>query len=172
MAKDISNQIFGELTALEPTIERRNGSVVWKCKCSCGKIHYASATELNARRIKSCGHPLESSGIRKIKKILEENNIQYITEKTFPTCKFDDTNASARFDFYLPQFNLLIEFDGEQHFKEKDPTYFRDSLDKRQSHDEFKTNWCKENNIKLIRIPYYLEDKITLDTLLDNGGML
>lgn len=131
MAKDISGQTFSELTAIKPTSERNNGSVVWECQCSCGRIHYASAKDLINNRIRSCGHIVESYGSKKIKEILIENNINFITEKTFPTCKFPDTNASARFDFYLPDYNMVIEFDGIQHFKECDEKFFSDSLEKR-----------------------------------------
>ena len=165
-AKNITGQTFNELTAIKPTNKRNNGSVVWECRCSCGKQHFVSAKDLINNRIKSCGHSIESSGIRKIKTILNENNIKYITEKTFSTCKFEDTNASARFDFYLPDYNILIEFDGVQHYREQDLNYFRDSLEKRQQHDKYKTDWCKENRIQLNRIPYYKEDEISLSMLL------
>lgn len=80
MARDISGQTFGELLALEPTEKRNNGSVVWKCKCSCGKIHYVTAHDLIHDRIHSCGHLTESAGVTKIKQILHENNISYVVE--------------------------------------------------------------------------------------------
>jgi very-short-patch-repair endonuclease len=169
-AKNLTNQSFGELKALYPTEKRKNGSVVWVCKCSCGKEHLVNAHDLVHHRIESCGHNKDSKGVRKIKEILKDNNIDYITEKTFNTCKFPDTNASARFDFYLPKYNLLIEYDGEQHFKEKDTNYFKDSLEKRQAHDLFKNNWCKENNIPLIRFSYLELNKISINTIL--GGVL
>lgn len=164
-AKDISNQIFGELLAIEPTAERNNHSVVWKCKCSCGKIHYVSAKDLINHRIESCGHPKESKGIRKIKQILEDNFIYYKTEKTFKDCKFLDSNVSARFDFFVNN-EFLLEYDGEQHFKELDTNFFRDSLEKRKQHDEYKNQWCKEHNIPLKRIPYYDYDNITLESIM------
>lgn len=166
MAKDITGQTFSELTAIRPTDKRKNGSVVWECKCSCGKIHYVTAVELLNNRIRSCGHITESYGIKKIKDILTQNNINFITEKTFPTCKFPDTNANARFDFYLPDYNILIEFDGIQHFRKGDENFFSDSLEKRQEHDKFKTQWCKNNNIILRRIPYTAEQDLSLNLIL------
>ena len=45
-ALDIAGKRYGKLTALEPTNERRYGSVVWKCQCDCGKIHYATVNVL------------------------------------------------------------------------------------------------------------------------------
>lgn len=162
---DLTNKIFGELTALEPTEQRIGNSIVWKCQCSCGKIYYAPANQLNAKRIESCGCVLDSKGVKKIKKILDENNISYTTEQTFPDCKFEDTNASARFDFFIEN-KILVEFDGIQHFYERDTNYFKDSLKKRQAHDEYKNQWCKNHNIPLIRISYKDLDNITLDLLL------
>ena len=66
----------------------------------------------------SCGCTIESKGEMKIKNILNENNIQYIQEKRFSDCIFKDTNKIARFDFYLPEHNCIIEYDGIQHFKQ------------------------------------------------------
>lgn len=109
---DLTNCIFGELIAKKPTEKRKGNSVVWECLCSCGRAHYAAANELRAGRIISCGHITESKGVRKIKKILDENNISYTTEKTFLDCKFPDTNKVARFDFYINN-SLLLEYDGE-----------------------------------------------------------
>lgn len=166
-AKDLRGMIFGELIALTPTSQRKNGSVVWECKCSCGKIHYVSAHDLLNHRIESCGHTYESRGIRKIKKILIDNNIPFFTEQTFSTCRFPDTNALARFDFYINN-SFLLEFDGIQHFKECNETYFKDSLIKRQEHDLYKNNWCKQNNIPLKRIPYTEENNLSIDMILGN----
>lgn len=162
---DLTNKFFGELQALEPTEKRNGNSIVWKCLCSCGRIHYVAANQLNSGRIESCGCKTESKGVRKIKKILEENNISYTTEQTFPDCKFKDSNAFARFDFYIDN-KILVEFDGIQHFKERDSNFFRDSLQKRQEHDEYKNQWCKEHNIPLVRISYQELDNITLDLIL------
>lgn len=53
---DISGMRFGELTVIKATDKRENGSVVWECKCSCGKICYVSARNLKNGSVKSCGH--------------------------------------------------------------------------------------------------------------------
>lgn len=55
--KDISGLKFGELTAIRPTGERTSsGSVVWECRCSCGKTCFASKMLLTLGKKKSCGH--------------------------------------------------------------------------------------------------------------------
>lgn len=53
--KDLRNQRFGKLVAIEPTEERRYGSVVWRCKCDCGNEKLASVRTLVAGGTKSCG---------------------------------------------------------------------------------------------------------------------
>lgn len=166
MAKDISNQQFGELLALYPTEERKNGSVIWQCLCSCGQYHKVSFHDLYHNRITSCGcKRYKSKGIRIIEKLLQNNNIFYITEKTFQNFRFKDTNGIPRFDFYINN-NFLLEYDGEQHFYEKDTKYFKDTLQKRQEHDKIKNEWCKQNNIILKRISYKDIANLTIEDIL------
>ena len=51
----MTGQKFGKLIALEPTDQKRNKSVVWKCRCECGNIVYATSRNLQIGDIKSCG---------------------------------------------------------------------------------------------------------------------
>lgn len=53
--KDLTGRQFGRLTVLRPTEERKNGSVVWECRCSCGNIVLANGGSLASERIASCG---------------------------------------------------------------------------------------------------------------------
>lgn len=71
------------------------------------------------------------------------------------------------FDFYLPNHNILIEYDGEQHYYDRGykTGMFRDTLEYTQMHDKIKTDYCINNNIKLIRIPYW--DYNNIDTILN-----
>lgn len=165
-ALDLTNQIFGELTALFPTEERKNGSVIWECQCSCGRRHKAQAKELKRHSVESCGCITESKGVRKIKRILIENNIPFEIEKTFLDCKFKDTNAYARYDFYINN-QFLLEYDGVQHFEERDLKFFKDSLAKRKEHDDYKNEYAKSHNIPLKRISYKDYDNITLEMIME-----
>lgn len=58
------------------------------------------------------------------------------------------------FDFYLPTHNLCIEYDGLQHFEAVEFWGGSENLKYIQKHDQIKNNFCKINNIKLIRIKY------------------
>lgn len=54
-AQDITGMRSGLVTAVEPTGERRNGNVIWRCRCDCGRELYAEAYKITRQRVKSCG---------------------------------------------------------------------------------------------------------------------
>ena len=167
---DIKGQRFGHLVALEPTEMRQVRSIIWKCQCDCGNIHLASVSNLKNKTVDRCKNcHISSRGEEKIKNLLIENNIEFTTEKTFETCRFENTHALARFDFFVDN-QYIIEFDGLQHYKPSgwanlDPIK---KLNYTQEHDKYKTQWCKDNNIPIIRIPYTKLDTICIEDLLLN----
>lgn len=129
-----------------------------------GNIFNTRISYVASGHTQSCGC-LCSKGETLIRKILNENNILYETQKTFETCKEYDTHL-YKFDFYLPDYNVLIEYDGEQHFIARKTGYFNEEkLQIIQQRDQFKNNWCKENSIKLIRISYSDYNKINFEYL-------
>ena len=176
MRKDLTNKKFGKLIALYPLEQRTaNGNIKWCCKCECGNHIDVEASSLINGHTSSCGC-LKSKGEALIQKILEENNIKYTKEKAFPNCRFKDTNGLARFDFYLLDYNIIIEYDGEQHFH-KTSFYTQEQFENIQQRDKEKTQYCKENNIPLIRIPYtdynkidinYLKERIDEECIMDS----
>lgn len=91
----------------------------------------------------------ESKGEREITKYLNENNIKFIRQYRFSDCK---DKRSLPFDFYLPDYNTCIEFDGEQHFKSKTQWAGEAGLLDRQKKDFIKNEYCKQKGIKLIRL--------------------
>jgi very-short-patch-repair endonuclease len=97
----------------------------------------------------------KSVGEKKIWRYLEYRKIEFVPQKWFPECK---DKRPLPFDFYLPDCNTIIEFDGRQHFGETN--YFTYSYEETKKHDEIKNNYCKANGIYLIRIPYWNIDKI------------
>jgi hypothetical protein len=99
----------------------------------------------------------KSKGNNRILEYLNENNIEFIEEKTFIDCV---NKKKLPFDFYLPHKNILIEFDGKQHYEPI--KYFGGdiSFEYRKINDMIKTDYAIKNNIKLIRIPYTKYNKI------------
>ena len=109
---------------------------------------------------KGCKKCKGSKGETKIRLWLESKYIEYKIEHKFNDCRNPKTNALLRYDFYLPNHNTLIEYDGIQHSK-LIPAWFKstkDDLVKRQFRDQIKTEYAKNNSIKLIRIPYTEKD--------------
>ncbi len=114
-----------------------------------------------AHRTKGTGCPKcrESLGEKKISEILEKLNVQYCQQKDFPGCVYE---KQLWFDFYLDEYNLCIEFNGEQHYKLIRNNYFggQDSLNKRIARDKIKQDYCYNNGIPLLIIPYTEFDQI------------
>lgn len=163
--KDLTNKKFGHLLVLRFFKQDKNKKSIWECQCDCdGKtIVYVRGSDLLSGKTQSCGC-IKSRGEEKIAKILKQNNIPFEKEKTFNSCRYPDTNGLARFDFYVDN-SYIIEFDGIQHFQ---PSY--DALQSgifilTKKHDEYKNNWCKENNIPLIRINYSQLKNLTMEDL-------
>lgn len=122
-----------------------------KIECgSCGNIYITSFSDyMNNMQIrcKSCANK-ESVSERRIREFLTDNEIIFEQEKTYDDCR--DINKLP-FDFYLPKYNLIIEFDGQHHFYE----IGRGNYETTKKHDEIKNQYCKDNNINLLRIPYW-----------------
>lgn len=92
-----------------------------------------------------------SRGERDIKVYLEKYNIKFEFQKTFDDCK---NINHLPFDFYLPKYNICIEYDGMQHFKPIEYFGGEKTLKITKNHDNIKNDYCKNNNIKLLRIKY------------------
>ena len=166
-AINLTGKRFGKLVALEPTEKRSSENIVWKFKCDCGRITEISTA--NIKHTNSCGKCSKiSQGELKIEQILKENNISFEREKIFKDFKYNN-GATPRFDFYVTYNNTsyLIEYDGEQHFTWNGRGWnTEDYFNKIVEYDKIKNNYCKENNIPLIRIPYTHLNNITLEDLL------
>ena len=162
--EDLTGQKFGKLTAIKPTTMKDGSHMYWLCNCECGNQKEVASNHLKRGDVKSCGCITTSIGEMNIKKIFEENNIQYREQVTFEDLK---NIKPLRYDFGIYQNNnliRLIEFDGIQHYEEQD--YFTHSLTEIKNNDIIKNKYAKDNNIPLVRIPYWERDKITLDMLL------
>lgn len=136
------------------------GNITWKCKCDCGSIIVTTGKSLRAGTTQSCGC-LKSKGEKLISELLNTYGLPYEKEKTFPNCRFKDTNATPRFDFYVDN-KYLIEFDGEQHYGKGTWGQDYENIHKR---DMYKNQWCQENSIPLIRIPYTHFKDLCIDDL-------
>jgi len=92
-----------------------------------------------------------SMGERTTQQVLEELNLAFETQKTFEDLK---DKTYLRFDFYLPDDNICIEYQGKQHYEPIDYFGGEEGFKEQLKRDNLKRQFCKENNIKLIEIPY------------------
>ena len=147
-----------DIKILSKEIRRINGRSKSFVKCKCRKDSYIWWTQFNnLTQLKGC--PVCSgSNLEKItQEALQDKHIDFIKEYRFEECRND---LPLPFDFYLPSYNIVIELDGEQHFK---PVRFggishKEAIEQfkiRKLHDKIKNQFCKNNNIRLVRIPYY-----------------
>lgn len=156
-------QKYGHLTVLERTDKTKNTKRIWKCQCDCDNqtiVEVRSDLLLNGHT-QSCGC-VGSLGEQKISKILTQLGYTFINQYSFEDCRNPETNFKLRFDFYLPDYNCCIEYDGEQHFIDTSGWFNNYSFKELKKRDNIKNNYCKNKNIRLIRIPYTDYNKINI----------
>ncbi len=143
-----SNGVHGYLYDYS-LVEYKNNRT--KIKIICKKHGEFEQTPSNHISGQGCPNCRKSKGESFIEKFLIKNKINYYTQFIFNDCRFINP---LKFDFYLYDYNICIEFDGAQHYaKNKKESYFYDKTIKER--DNIKTEYCKKNNIKLIRIKYH-----------------
>ena len=98
-----------------------------------------------------------------IRQWLINNGIEYEYQKSFADCR---DKRSLPFDFYLPEYNVCIEYDGKQHYESIEYFGGEESFAYTQRHDEIKNQYCADNNIKLLRIPYFANVEEELNKFL------
>ena len=110
-----------------------------------------------------------SHGEKEILDYLCRRSISYIPQFTFAGCK---NKKLLPFDFYLPEYNLCIEYDGIQHYEPVQYFGGDDALKKRKHNDSIKTNYCLSNKIGLIRIKYNQDVVQELDIIIYNTKLI
>ena len=153
---DITGNRYGRLVVIKNTDQKAsNGVVIWECKCDCGNTSYVSSFNLIHGITQSCGCKRGSKWEDYINDFLTKNNIEYEYQKTFPDCKNDTGTCLLFFDFFIPQKQIMIEYDGLQHFEPVPYWGGEEKFKATQRNDEIKNNYCASHNIQMIRIPYY-----------------
>jgi len=134
--------------------------VYWKCsKCSHEwKSSIADRNRMSGGGCPACGM---SKGETSVNNYLIENNLKVINQKSFSNLVGVGGNLLS-YDFYLPQYNLLIEYQGEFHERQ---VYKGHNFEKQQEHDHRKREYAKQNHIDLLEIWY--QDFDNIETILD-----
>ncbi len=151
-------QFLKDLAKINPSIEIMGEykKANKKIKCRCKKDnHEWSATPNSLLKGQGCPKCSESKGERQVAEILDELRVAYTREHRFDNCK-DKHRLS--FDFFLPEYNCCIEYDGKQHFEPIAKFGGLKGLKSNQKRDKIKNLYCRANEIDLIRIPYTEEN--------------
>lgn len=120
------------------------------CRCNCGEEYITKLSYLKRNSGFLCPncYTNQSSLERVVKKWLDNKHINYEMQKTFDDCVYI---RKLKFDFYLPKYNCCIEVDGKQHYKKRNDIT-EDEFEDIQKRDLLKNEYCRKNNILLIRI--------------------
>lgn len=100
-----------------------------------------------------------SKGEHFISCFLTNNNIKYVRQHWYSDCR---NILPLPFDFYLTDYNILIEYDGRQHFESVDLFGGKEGFERRKINDNIKNKYCEKNGIPLLRISHFenVEDKL------------
>lgn len=168
---DRTGKKYYKLTALEIDEEAtalHNCGLYWLCRCDCGNEVSVLGSNLASGAVKSCGCIRSSYGEEYIANLLNKLNLKYKKEYCLQGL-YGDKGINLRFDFAILDENenihALIEYDGEQHYHAIPHWGGSEGLRHRQENDKKKDLYCKQHNIKLIRIPYYKLNEINIMTL-------
>jgi len=160
---DICQKIHGDRYNYDKTkYTSTNKKVNIVCKKH-GEFMQLASNHMSGAGCPKCSN---SSGEDYISEKLKNMGIEYIREKSFDDCFNTITNSKYFFDFYLPEYNMIIEYDGKQHYFPIEFFGGEDNLIKTKLNDIHKTSYCYNKNIFLLRITYLDVDKI--DLILNN----
>lgn len=123
------------------------------CQCECGNKCVVDAYYLKTGHTKSCGCQ-KSFAEYNLVQFFTDNNIEFEYQK-----KFDDLVGLGKhhlsYDFYLPQFNMLIECQGQQHFFPIEIFGGSDYFVTQKQHDQLKIDYAEKNHYNLLSIGYW-----------------
>lgn len=167
---DLSGLVFGDLFVLyrnkELEQQRKGRATFWHCKCKCGNEIDLPRSSLISGGKTCCNNcsKRRSEGEEKIRKILLENNICFQSEVILSDLR-GQRGGLMRFDFGIyedGEIIRLIEFDGEQHFSSSNLA----SMEYVKENDIIKNEYCRANNIPLVRIPFWDKDIVDIGMIM------
>lgn len=165
----VSNEykVLGEYNGTTEYIEIKHSK--------CGYTYSVRASHFlySASRCPLCS---KSKGEEKVRLYLKKQNIKLIPQHSFDDCR---NKNPLPFDFYLPDHSVIIEYDGIQHYKPVDfagkgDEWAIENFNYQQQNNNIKNQYCLNNNITLMRIPYWDFDNIDqiLEEWLHNYDLL
>lgn len=153
--QDLSNQVFGFLTVIEPIFDGENFTNKYRCRCECGREIIVFRNNLKEGSTKSCGCKKMSLGEINTERALQYLNILY--QKQYSFKDLIGSSKQLSFDFAIFKNNQvigLIECQGRQHYEPIDIFGGEEQFIIQAQYDEKKREYCKKHQIKLYEIPY------------------
>ena len=153
-------QYVEELKEINPNIvvlEQYLGAnipILHKCLKDGNEWYVSPSSILNGYGCPQCR---ETKGERRIRIYLDKHHITYKYQQLFDDCI---DIKPLPFDFYLSDYNIAIEYDGKQHFEPVEHFGGKEGYEYTIRHDKIKTEYCKNNGILLLRIPYFKYNNI------------
>lgn len=123
---------------------------------SCGTIYDVTPHDFTSGN--RCPRCKKSKGEQFIERVLVELGLNYIPQKVFKDC--GNEKQRLPYDFYLPDYNTIIEFDGIQHYKPIEWFGGNISFIEQQKRDKIKNNFAIDNHIRLVRFRYNQTEEI------------
>ena len=130
-------------------------------KCPHGHFYKQSPSQ---HKYYGCSVCKESHGEKFIRVYLDKRNIKYEAQKRFNDLK---DRAYLSYDFYLPEYNILIEYQGKQHYENNGFFGGEEQFKKQQYHDRLKKEYAKKNHYKLLELHYSLDTQDKVDKYLN-----
>ena len=167
---DLTGHRFGKLVVQEMIWGSRDDGTrtLARCLCDCGNEKIVPANQLTMRLTSSCGCLGTSYGEHLIDSYLNNLGIDYSRQYSFDDCVW---HGKLKFDFAIydekHKVKLLIEYDGLQHFKPVDFFGGEKGFEATRLRDAAKDHYCKEHNIRLLRIPYTKTDDEVKNSIKD-----
>lgn len=153
-----------------PMQEIKNTQKRFKCICPLHGEFYASLHKIRSGSCcPECDNSGESVGERNVRRYLQSKNINFMQEYHIEDKKYFDTYA--RVDFFLPDLNTMIEFQGEQHYgiENKAITHGSRKWQSQKKRDNHLRRYAADHNIRLVEVPYTYRSNV--DVFLSERGI-
>lgn len=149
LEENIDTPIYVPMQKIKDTSKR------FKCICPLHGEFYASLSKIRSGHCcPECSSSGESVGERNVRRYLQSKNINFVQEYRIEDRKYFDTYA--RVDFFLPELNVMIEFQGEQHYgiQNKGITHGSRKWQSQKKRDNHLRRYAADHNFRLIEVPY------------------
>lgn len=157
LEENIENPIYVPMQKIERSNKR------FKCICPLHGEFYMSLHRIySGNCCPECDGGGESVGERNVRRYLQSKGIKFEQEYRIEDKKYFDT--FARVDFYLPDLNTMIEFQGEQHYKiaNKAITHGSRKWQSQKKRDNHLRRYAVDHNVRLIEVPYTYRSNVDI----------